>query len=120
MHMDSVFLGTSTPATLTQSLSGLSTSGQTYKLAFYLWRYNQDVRSTCTLNVSLGTKPLYTQVLLFDSKVPFQGYALVAVNAILPTSQDADLVFTYTSDNADTDISNVISIDDVAFGPVLC
>lgn len=115
--MNRVFQGSATPVTLTQSLSGLSTSGKTYKLAFYMWRYSQ-ASSVCILSVSLGGKPLVTQVLQKDAGARALGYSLVASDAILPTSQAADLAFTYSCDGPASSYTDSVFVDDVAFESV--
>jgi hypothetical protein len=117
MHMDRVFVGSATPLTLSQTLSGLSTSSQTYNLAFYSRKYRQ-ASNVCTLSVSVGGMPIVTQVFQKDPGASALGYLLVTGNAIPPTLKVVDLVFTYSCDSSDDEGDNVIFIDDVSFVPV--
>lgn len=69
----------------------------------------------CTLSVTLGGVPLFTQVVTNDAYDSAKKYTLVTRNAIQPTSQVADLSFAFSCNGFD---AKDVYLDDVVFEPI--
>ena len=96
--------------TLTQTLTGLSTTSNLYGLTF---AYKVSMRTTtCTLVVTLGTSTLFSQTYTSAYRNS-NSYKLAKIDFVTPPSSTADLTLAWTCANSHD--GSRVYLDDVFF-----